>query len=185
MIPYQITIPAGQAIEIAVGRGADYIFIDQSAAPIRVQDTTADQDVILKQGRAAKLQPFNNLRLSHDSGSSVDVVIYVGRGTEIYASDVSGAVGIANAGTISEAAPVAVGDVAAALCAQNPDRRLLHIRNTGASTIKIGSVSVTWANGAIELIAGAEWREEAAAAAAWYAITDTAGAATVAVMEGI
>lgn len=184
MIPYQITIPAGQAIEIAVGRGADYVFIEEAAAPIRVQDTTADQDVILKQGRAAKLQPFNNLRLSHESGSSVDVVIYVGRGTEIYASDVSGAVGISNAGTISDLGPVAVGDVAAALTSQDKDRRLIHVRNVGPSTIKLGSSSVTWAGGVIELIAGAEWREEAAAAAAWYAITDTAGAATVAILEG-
>ena len=185
MIPYQITIPEGQAIEIAVGRGADYVFIEEAAAPIRVQDTTADQDVILRQGRAAKLQPFDNLRLSHESGSDVSILIYIGRGTEIYSSDISGSVGIAQAGVLNNGALVGVDDTATQIAAQNTGRRLLHIRNTGPGIVRLGGQAVTWATAAIELQAGEEWREEGAAAAAWYAITDTADSADLAIMEGI
>jgi hypothetical protein len=184
MQPYQLQIPAGEALEIAVGRGADYVFIEQAAAPIRIEDQRGDQDVILKQGRAAKLQPFSVLRLSHESGSSVDVLIYIGRGTEIYASDVSGTIGIEQAGIITTAALIAVDDTGAALTAQSTTRKLIHIRNTGASAVRLGPVGASWAVSVIELQAGEEWREEAAAGAAWQAITDTAGAANLAVMVG-
>ena len=73
--------------------------------------------------------------------------------------------------TISEIAAAAAG------------RRFVHIRNNGAATCRIGGAGMTYGQMAIELIAGAEWREEASAAAAWYAITES-GTADLVVMVG-
>jgi hypothetical protein len=77
--------------------------------------------------------------------------------------------------TLVHQAAVAVGVAATALISDATLRKLV-IRNDHATAkIALGGAGVTLANGAIVLLPGDIWREEDAAGAAWYAVSETAG----------
>jgi hypothetical protein len=78
--------------------------------------------------------------------------------------------------TITNFAPVTAGLAAVALVADATQRRL-RIRNAhGSALVAIGGLGVTMASGAVVLAPGDIWTEDAAAGAAWYVVSDTAGA---------
>lgn len=77
---------------------------------------------------------------------------------------------------ITNFAPVTAGLAAVALVADATQRRL-RIRNAhGSALVAIGGLGVTMASGAVVLAPGDIWTEDAAAGAAWYVVSDTAGA---------
>lgn len=88
---------------------------------------------------------------------------------------------IAQGGTITNGTPATVGTTEVALCAASASRKSVRFFNSGTATIYIGGTGVTTANG-MPIAAGAGWSEDDGAAAAWYAISGSAGQ-TVRVQE--
>lgn len=76
--------------------------------------------------------------------------------------------------TLVNSAPVVAGLAAVQLVADTTLRRIVVRNASGAAKIAIGGPAVTMANGAIQLAPGDVWREDDAAGASWYVISDTA-----------
>lgn len=181
MKPYRLQLAAGQLEEIFVGRG-DYVRVAESSVPLIVDSPEHYELVTLSEGDDAKLTPFNRLRLSHETAGTVEVLIYIGNGTHASSARLGGEVAIRQAGSMNLTA-AAVTDTAAPICPPAANRRALHVRNTGGAAVGLGPAGITTADAPILLEPGEEWREEAAAAAQWFAVTDSGQASTLAVLE--
>lgn len=90
-----------------------------------------------------------------------------------------GTLAIQLAGTVTDAAPVAIGAGATAIAAANAARRGMRLRNVGANPVAIGGAGVTFANAAVILQAGETWNENEAPGAAWYGICGAGLASTL------
>jgi hypothetical protein len=79
--------------------------------------------------------------------------------------------------TIVDHDPAVIGTGAAQLLISDATFRRLRVRNAHATAVvALGGSAVTLANAAIVLQPGDIWAEDDAAGAAWYAVSDTAGA---------
>lgn len=86
--------------------------------------------------------------------------------------------------TITTFVPVVIGTGAAQALVSDATQRVLRIKNTHASAnVALGGSTVTMANAAVILPAGAVWIEEEGAGAAWYATSDTAS--TTVTVQGL
>lgn len=181
MKPYRLRIEAGAEEEIFVGDG-DYVRIAESSVAITVDSPDRYERITLTEGEDAKLSRFERLRLSHAAPGDVEVLIYIGNGTHASSSRIGGEVAIRQGGALALTA-AAVTDTAAPICPPLASRRALHVRNTGGAAVGLGPAGITTADAPILLEPGEEWREEAAAAAQWFAVTDSGQASTLAVLE--
>lgn len=181
MKPYTLKIPAGAEYPLFVGRG-DYVRVHESAQPLTVENPHNSEAVELYEGDDANLTPFEELRFSHGAAGEVEAVVYIGNGTRAGSSRIGGDVGIKQGSALALAAE-AVSDAAAEIAASSGTRKALHVRNAGGALIAIGPAGVTVATAPIHLEPGEEWREEAGAAAAWYAICDATLTSTANVLE--
>lgn len=77
--------------------------------------------------------------------------------------------------TVSNMAPVVVGEVAAVLAAAAPLRLGLRIRNVGEFPVAIGGAGLVFENAAFLIQPGETWNEDEAPGATWYAICDVGG----------
>lgn len=181
MKPYTLPVPAGVEEEYAV-EGTFVRLDDTSAINVTVRDRATDYTAVLKPGDAVIFpQKFMRLSVSHEEVTEQLVTLDIGRG-QLVSSRIAGSVTFVQGSVLSNSAPVAVGSAAAiAVAAADSSRRALHLMNRGTAVVYLGGAGVTAANAAIELQPGEEWREEVAAAAAWYAIT-ASGASSVTVM---
>jgi hypothetical protein len=86
------------------------------------------------------------------------------------------------AAALTDAAPVAVTDVAGVLLAASAGRRSFRARNVGVNAVAIGGAGVTFAAAAIVLQPGELWIETDAPGAAWKCICDATLASTLNVL---
>lgn len=86
------------------------------------------------------------------------------------------------AGSLLNAAAVAMGAAAAQIIAANANRLELRITNLGTVPVAVGAAGITWASRCIVLQPGDTWVEAKGAALAWHGITETA-ASSVTVQE--
>jgi len=80
---------------------------------------------------------------------------------------------------ITNAAPIAVTAVAAALVAANAARRGFRVKNIGANPVAIGGAGLTFANAVLVIQPGETWNEDEAAGAAWVCICDATLTSTI------
>jgi hypothetical protein len=133
------------------------------------------QDVALVNGQSVNATIVNPLPVpvDLDRGDNPATPVYVS-GTVL---------GDTPANTVTDAAAVAAGPVAAALLAADATRLEAVIFNQGPDPVALGMAGITWAKRAIVLNAGDVWIESRAAGKAWYAITDAGLNASVTVQE--
>lgn len=175
MRQHTIKIAAGVTEENTYGENV-YIRLDSASVAVTFEDPDSRSTVTLEQGDAVRLREFRRLRIRHDAVTEQVIAFSTApSGEEVFSSSVSGLITLDQGGTLEHGAVVtALSTAATLIAAADPGRRALHVKNAGLiNAIRIGGAGVTITNGAIELLPGEEWREEAAAAAAWYAIADT------------
>lgn len=124
---------------------------------------------------------FDRVDITSATAQTVKVLIMDGDGGyDRFIVDINSSIGdigvtVAQAGTVTDVAPVTVGVAATALVAASATRKALRFYNDGAAVIYLGGAAVTTANGAIKVAPGQLWLESDGAAAAWYGISGTAG----------
>lgn len=169
----------------ALGVAVRYIRLAASSAEIRIVSENTWDENSLSEGEALKFDEPVSFFLYNDTASDITVDIEISGGdSEKVSATISGAVTITQGGTLAANSTQAI--VAAAAAASflvaSSTRKMFHVKNIGANSCFIGPSNVSAANGAIELLAGEEWRESDIASAQWYCFS-TAGT-TIAIMEG-
>lgn len=91
-----------------------------------------------------------------------------------------------NQGTSGTETQKSITATASAVVAGSTSRKVMHVRNSGGSTVAlVANSATTFANAAIHILPGDEWREAELAGIAWYALCDTAQSSTLEVLEGV
>ena len=183
MRDYTKIIQPGEAMDYPV-MGNNVRLDDETLIKVTATVTQANNQGIignfttLRGGDSARFaSDFLVVSVSHNEGTPQAITLMMGYGDKA-SSRVSGSVQatIVQGKTLTDAA-ASVGIAAAAVTAVDSARKAIHFRNLSANNIYLGGPLVTAANAGIMLIPGEEHREEAAAAAAWFAIADGAASA--------
>ena len=185
-----------QKLEVQVATGVDrytplageynYIQLDsRQTANVTIVDKDGNQEYYLKPGRAARLQPFSRLFISHDGAGTENLVMWLANdGEEGDTQEFSGDVDLQQSSSISTDV-VAVSTVSVAIIAASSSRRGALLRNEGGVTVWLGASGVTGSTDGYPLKPGEKLntRDLGISRAAVYGITAT-GTANIHVIGG-
>lgn len=90
---YPISVPAGEQIEFAAT--GNYVRVRQSSVALKIQHDNGDF-IEVDQGDDFEFEPFQRLRISHESGTDQQIKLVIARGKKSGSSKVGGAVSVNN-----------------------------------------------------------------------------------------
>lgn len=123
-----IKIAPGEAYELAAQ--GDYVRIRSASVTLTIETDKLDK-IEATQGDDFELEPFERLRISHESGSEQTVKLIISNGKKAGSSQVSGNITLGGSAYTQTAATVT--NASAQLLAANNDRRTLVIQNNHGS----------------------------------------------------
>lgn len=157
--------------------GAGYFKLMSTVNPVKVELYKAGRRVLLAdqvEGGFYQWIDFDQVKITT---SALEQVAYQYAPAEGGSDRFTGAISVLQGTTITNVAEKTIGVAESAAAAASVNRKSLRFRAPATNTdnIYVGATGITTANGCIEIKPGETWVESDGAAAAWFAISGTAG----------
>ena len=152
-----------------------------AAAPAIAVKTNRGHEVILLPGETVRFPEIQAeiLITNYYAANTISGIVMVGNG-DFYSNRIDGEVSVTlieQGDTITNVAEKTIGTTEGAVAAASASRRSLRVFAPAANTddIYLGATGITTSNGCVKVAPGQSWTESDGAAAAWYAISGSAG----------